>query len=1063
MGLRDVRVWRFVVSLLVLLLLSVFVGCNSPIVSTATAIAVIELTTTPSPTSTSEPTQLPLSTATKQRAMTQPTSTPTVVSVATSTVEPTATIGAWFACDETTGIEVLDCTNLIMIFGLLEGEDWQYPEGSVAWLSNLEPCGWYGVTCVAERVVGLALNEMGLVGELPVGLLAGLERLERLKLYGNRLEGEISAEIKTLTNLRTLDLSNNNLTGTIPAEIGQLPNLEALNLNYNQLSGSVPTELWEARLLGWIDLSNNQLTGDVPADLPQVGYLNLDGNDVTIADPIVQVVTPLVVQPSPMPIVQPTTTVTAVVPTNTPETEEVIGELVPLPSTVEGMNGRYILRFSADKSPVSQGDQIILSWQTQGADHVLLSHTDHPFGVDAQPFELAANGTYTHTVSTGHSRSYVRFFLTVNEKDFTGSESSTLSVTLNCTNVWVLPHFESEHCPATAAQSSTAIGQQFQSGLMLWVEADNTIYVFKDAQNSYGPSIYERYDNTYAGGAINVDPAPNGMFVPTAEIGWVWSQQSHLKGAIGYAIEQPIQFTTQQQSAAYSEYNGEPQTYIRTQHGNTIRFYRSTYGRSSHLYSFWHYIGVPILPERPAAAFDCGDVTEIPITECNALVDFVNAGGGVQGTQFDWFSDSSPCSWEGVECTDGHITRLSLIGYTFNGTLTPSIGNLSELNHLFLATGGLRGELPIELTKLTKLARLYLADNQFSGDLPAWLGEMSALKIVELADNPLTGSIPSSFGNLSNLEMLNLGTTRISGVLPAELGNLSELHTLVVGQTMLAGTIPQSFTRLTKLQNLRFDTTDICTPSSGAVYDWLQTVPYLEGSGKVCGASEGVLAPNEVNFDCTIVTTIPVWECEALVGIYEKMGGSEWYFQGNWFTPNPCEWQKVDCRDGHVVQLEWARHGLKGQIAPEFGRFSHLTTLNLSQNEHLSGNIPPALGQLTQLVTLEIDGMSIPNQGLSGTLPPELGNLANLQRFDVSNNQLTGRIPDSFGRLHNLQFLDVSVNRSMSGALPQSLTQLTNLRHLDASYTFICAPDNLEFRQWLQTVPQIYGELPLCQ
>ena len=45
----------------------------------------------------------------------------------------------------------------------------------------------------------------------------------------------------------------------------------------------------------------------------------------------------------------------------------------------------------------------------------------------------------------------------------------------------------------------------------------------------------------------------------------------------------------------------------------------------------------------------------------------------------------------------------------------------------------------------------------------------------------------------------------------------------------------------------------------------------------------------------------------------------------------------------------------------------------------------------------------------------------------------------------------------MSGALPQDLTNLRNLRHLSMHDSSLCAPDNEEFRIWVESLSFFSG------
>ena len=95
------------------------------------------------------------------------------------------------------------------------------------------------------------------------------------------------------------------------------------------------------------------------------------------------------------------------------------------------------------------------------------------------------------------------------------------------------------------------------------------------------------------------------------------------------------------------------------------------------------------------------------------------------------------------------------------------MGNLSNLEILYLDANQLSGTIPAALGDLTSLERLYLAFNQLSDTIPAALGDMTSLEGLYLHTNPLlSGAIPMSLGSLANLTSLWLYDTTWTGAYP---------------------------------------------------------------------------------------------------------------------------------------------------------------------------------------------------------------------------------------------------------------------------------------------------------
>ena len=69
----------------------------------------------------------------------------------------------------------------------------------------------------------------------------------------------------------------------------------------------------------------------------------------------------------------------------------------------------------------------------------------------------------------------------------------------------------------------------------------------------------------------------------------------------------------------------------------------------------------------------------------------------------------------------------------------------------------------------TRVAELELDDEGLDGTIPPSLGELSALVTLDLSDNSLTGEIPAELGRLSNLETLRLSGNSFTGCIPLAL------------------------------------------------------------------------------------------------------------------------------------------------------------------------------------------------------------------------------------------------------------------------------------------------------
>ena len=183
----------------------------------------------------------------------------------------------------------------------------------------------------------------------------------------------------------------------------------------------------------------------------------------------------------------------------------------------------------------------------------------------------------------------------------------------------------------------------------------------------------------------------------------------------------------------------------------------------------------------------------IPKSEHDALIEIYHSTNGKNwrysgSTKFarvdflqykGWpIDDGEPCTWFGVECANGHVTKLNLdfrgIGWwDKDGYVPPEIGNLHHLKELSLACNSIRS-LPPELGKLINLEKLELRYNRLR-EIPPEIGNLSNLIVLNLAWNPLS-TLPPEIASLKALRSLV-----VSGVclddMPAEVRQLDALET----------------------------------------------------------------------------------------------------------------------------------------------------------------------------------------------------------------------------------------------------------------------------------------------
>lgn len=330
------------------------------------------------------------------------------------------------------------------------------------------------------------------------------------------------------------------------------------------------------------------------------------------------------------------------------------------------------------------------------------------------------------------------------------------------------------------------------------------------------------------------------------------------------------------------------------------------------------------------AATQCLTVTEIPITECEALVNFYNQTNGTTWQEnIGWNNNNTPCQWWGVTCDNGHVTKLYLEDNNLNGPLPDSLSQLNQLQELSLSGNQLNGSIPDSLKYLTQLQVLYLSNNHFDGSIANSLGNLRNLQGLDLNSNQLQGTIPESLGNLDLLQTLSLNNNRLNATIPESLGNLTHLQGLDLSHNQLTGSLPRPLINLKKLIWLKLNHNQL----NGSLPDWLAKLTNLQ------------------------------W----LVLNNNQLSGS---------IPSLAKLTRLQ-----VLYLD--NNQLTGSIPESLGNLANLQQLLLGNNQ-LSGTIPGTLGNLNNLQDLYLS-----DNELCGDIPSTLMNLAAISYLNIDNNHLS--------------------------------------------------------------------------
>ncbi|CAK9163370.1 unnamed protein product [Ilex paraguariensis] len=260
---------------------------------------------------------------------------------------------------------------------------------------------------------------------------------------------------------------------------------------------------------------------------------------------------------------------------------------------------------------------------------------------------------------------------------------------------------------------------------------------------------------------------------------------------------------------------------------------------------------------------------------------------------------------------------LHFLNNKLGGVLPKSVGNFSKLTSFSIAQNFISGNLPTEIGELVNLQGLYLGQNQFHGSIPDSIGKLQKLKLFSLRQNKLSGYIPASLRNLTTLIGLDLGVNNLQGRIPSSLAKCQYLLILDLSRNNLSSYIPKEIFGISSLSR-----------SLDLSYNLLNGSLQLEqgdlGNLAVLDVSDNMLS-GEISSS--------LGSCTSLIKL--NINGNS--FQGT-VPPSLSSLKGIEV-------LDFSRNNLTGQIPECLENLVFLRNLNLSFN-HFEGEVP--LGEVFQ-------------------------------------------------------------------------------------------------------------------
>ena len=575
--------------------------------------------------------------------------------------------------------------------------------------------------------------------------MGNLANLQSLRLRGNDLTGPIPAGLGNLASLGRLDLGANALTGPVPSWLGRLPRLQSLSLHWNELTGPIPAELGNLANLKGLFLHGNALTGPVPSWL---------------------------------------------------------GRLTGLRSLDLGGNEL------TGPIPAALGN--LANLETLG---------------------LGANAL-TGPVPSWLGRLTGLRSLDLGWNDLTGPIPAALGNLANLDALWL--HLNGLTGPIPAELGNLAnlrllhLGWNALTG-PIPAELGNlanleTLILRNNPLTGSLPQGLTRLSQLSV-----LDISNTGACAPATAEFQAWLETIHFSGDTCNRSPESVDTIPPQALTESGPAVGVPMDAYFTDPDEDPLTYTAASGRAGTVTTVASGDTVWLVPGAAGSATVTVTATDpdgLSATQAIAVTVTASAGprndrevlevlydstGGESWTNRRNWKTSTPLGdWYGVTTdTAGRVTELDLSWNELTGPIPAALGDLTNLESLFLGSNRLTGPIPSSLGRLSNLRWLSLGGNELTGRIPDALGDLPNLRWLFLGSNGLTGPIPSSLGRVSNLRGLGLGGNELTGRIPDALGDLTNLESLFLGGNGLTGPIPSWLGRLSDLRGLELERNEL--------------------------------------------------------------------------------------------------------------------------------------------------------------------------------------------------------------------------------------------------------------
>lgn len=232
----------------------------------------------------------------------------------------------------------------------------------------------------------------------------------------------------------------------------------------------------------------------------------------------------------------------------------ITGTLVPTPVPTQApppvSSGPQVILFTVNPPIVNLGDSVTVQWQVVGATSVGINEISLDGPIIGWAPNAGLSGTWTAPINWYYRAQDTAF--TLYAQDAAGhTVTQNLGVTVRCPATFFFQE-TSGYCPTGPATQVQAAYQTFEHGFMVWWGDTKKIMVFYGG----GPNgALDTYQDLWAGEDIVIaDTPPAGLIAPQRGFGKVWTDNSGVRSALGWATSQEQSYTLTTQTRGGNRY-----------------------------------------------------------------------------------------------------------------------------------------------------------------------------------------------------------------------------------------------------------------------------------------------------------------------------------------------------------------------------------------------------------------------------------------------------------------------------------------------------------------------------